>query len=150
MSEVRQQAACNSPGTSPTPVETYSRNQPAGWERGHHVARTIHCTVLEVPAMKDSHGAQPSGYEELMPWADPYIVSLIEKLRGTQEFAEWGDESREDEDAHEVDGDDEPCQRRDPRFNRLRAELPPPSPTDDSRDQRGWQADWSPRNWPRH
>ena len=92
--------------------------------------------------MKDSH-AQPSGYEELMPWADPYIVALIEKLRGTQEFADWGDESAEDQD------DDELTERRDHRFGTPRAELPPPSPQDDAHDQRGWQADWSPRNWPR-
>jgi hypothetical protein len=119
------------------------RNQPwAG--KGVYVARTIHCTVLEVPAMKDSHGAQPSGYEELMPWADPYIVSLIEKLRNSQEYAQWGDDEPDD------DEDDRFDQRHNRRFGQPRAELPPPSPQDDSRDQQRWQADWSPRNWPRH
>ena len=68
---------------------------------------------------------------------------MIEKLRNTQEFAHWGDEP------HDAEEEDEAPRRHDRRFGQLRSELPPPSPTDDSRDQRGWQADWSPRNWPR-
>ena len=89
------------------------------------VARTLHCTVIEVPAMNHPRGPRTAGFEDLIPWADPYISALIEKLR------------RE----CESEVDDEPTGE-----SPLASELPPP--LNDHRDA-PWQADWSPRNWPR-
>ncbi len=63
------------------------------------------------------------GFQELLPWADPYIAALIEKLRTSPEFA--------DADVDAVD------------------ELPPPLESDNPAGDEAWQADWSPRNWPR-
>ena len=84
--------------------------------------RTIHCTVVEVPAMTDPLGHHPRGiFEDAVPWGDPYILALLEKLRNS------------DADADEVSEAD------------LSAELPPPPFGDDS----PWEPDWSPRNWPR-
>jgi hypothetical protein len=88
------------------------------------VARTLHCTVIEVPAMNEPRGSRKAGFEDLVPWADPYIAALIEKLR------------RE----YESDDDTPRCE------NRLVGELPPPL---NDRRETPWQADWSPRNWPR-
>ncbi len=35
--------------------------------------------------MTDPHEPQPQGaFRDLVPWADPYIVSLVEKLRNEQ------------------------------------------------------------------
>lgn len=51
-------------------------NEPAG------EFRTIHCAVVEVPAVSDPFDPCPNGdLAELVPWADPYIAALIEKLR---------------------------------------------------------------------
>jgi hypothetical protein len=86
------------------------------------MARTFHCTVVEVPAMSDSLRSQGRrGFHDLVPWADPYIAALIDKLR----HAEDSDESSE------VD------------------ELPPPLDNGDPSRDTTWQPDWSPRNWPR-
>ncbi len=84
------------------------------------MARTIRCTVIEVSASNDSPTAKPRNrcFEDVVPWADPYILALIEKLRNS-----------------DID-DDQPT-----------AELPPP--LTDNPDE-PWQADWSPRNWPRN
>ena len=50
------------------------------------MGRTIHCTVIEVPDMSDTlHSPTREGFRDLMPWADPYIVALIEKLRNDAE-----------------------------------------------------------------
>jgi hypothetical protein len=94
--------------------------------KGCRVARTIHCTVIEVPAMRDLLGSNlAGGFQDLVPWADPYIAALIENLRRAEDSAEEG----------EVSGAVD--------------ELPPPLGNDqDDRDE-PWQADWSPRNWPR-
>jgi hypothetical protein len=86
------------------------------------VARTIHCTVVEVPAMSDPFLPQPREFRDLVPWADPYIAALLEKLRQRAVF--------EDELAA-----------------RVSAELPPPLDKNDRGD--AWRADWSERNWPR-
>jgi hypothetical protein len=86
------------------------------------VARTIHCTVVEVPAMSDPFLPRDGGFRDLVPWADPYIAALIENLR----------RSAAQEDALDSDP---------------RNELPPPLDRDDSNEN--WQVDWSPRNWPR-
>ncbi len=46
------------------------------------MARAIRCTVLETPAMSDSfHSQNRREFRDLVPWADPYIAALIEKLR---------------------------------------------------------------------
>jgi hypothetical protein len=87
------------------------------------VARTIHCTVVEVPAMSDPFVPREGGFRDLVPWADPYIASLVEKLRRTAAI----EEALSTSDA--------------------RSELPPPLEEGDPRET--WEADWSPRNWPR-
>ena len=46
------------------------------------MAYSIHCTVVEVPQMSEAlrrRGMQ--GYVDLVPWADPYIASLVEKVQ---------------------------------------------------------------------
>lgn len=86
--------------------------------------------------MSDSHDEnRADGYQELLPWADPYIVALIEKLRSSQEFADL-DHSTIDDDALDDGAIDDAID-----------ELPPPLESDNPND--AWQADWSPRNWPR-
>ncbi|MGA7104666.1 MAG: hypothetical protein WBX49_04905, partial [Candidatus Deferrimicrobiaceae bacterium] len=45
------------------------------------MARTIHCTVVEVPVMSDPFLPRDGGFRDLVPWADPYIAALIENLR---------------------------------------------------------------------
>jgi hypothetical protein len=86
------------------------------------VIRTIHCTVVEVPAMSDPFQPQEREFRDLVPWADPYIAALLEKLRQRAAF--------EDELAAKV-----------------AAELPPPLDKSDRGDR--WEADWSGRAWPR-
>jgi hypothetical protein len=88
------------------------------------MVRTIHCTVVEVPAMSDPFFPDSGGFRDLVPWADPYIAALLERLR----------RAAADEES-EARARDAAC------------ELPPPLDTDNRGDK--WQADWSPRNWPR-
>jgi hypothetical protein len=46
------------------------------------MVRTIYCTAVETPAMRDPFAPRPrETFHDLVPWADPYIVALIEKLR---------------------------------------------------------------------
>jgi hypothetical protein len=92
------------------------------------VARTIHCTVVEVPAMTDPYLPPQREFRDLVPWADPYIAALLGKLRRTA-AAESGLRSAFGADDY------------------LDAELPPPLDKEDREDH--WQPDWSPRNWPR-
>jgi hypothetical protein len=73
--------------------------------------------------MSDPFEPRTRGFRDLVPWADPYIASLVEKLR---RLAAAEDES-------EARG--------------ARAEVPPPLDKNDR--PQTWQADWSPRNWPR-
>lgn len=62
---------------------THRWNEPAAG------LRTIHCAVVEVPAMSDPFDPRPNdGFAELVPWADPYIAALIEKLRRTAD-SDW-------------------------------------------------------------
>jgi hypothetical protein len=91
-------------------------HQPAGG------LRSIYCAVVEVPAVSDPFDPRPQrGFQDLVPWADPYIASLIEKLRRSAEAGGF--------DAGAA------------------AELPPPLDSqDDPRDRRS--GDWRPRNWP--
>ena len=85
------------------------------------MVRTIHCTVVEVPAMSDPFLPRDGGFRDLVPWADPYIAALMENLRRA------ASEQQREADA--------------------RNELPPPLDRDESENT--WHVDWSPRNWPR-
>jgi hypothetical protein len=62
------------------------------------------------------------GFDDLIPWADPYIAALIEKLRNSVE---------ESEDT----------------IDDIFGELPPPLDNDESTDD-GWPADWARRDGP--
>ena len=72
--------------------------------------------------MSDPFIPRSEGFRDLVPWADPYIAALLDRLCRRAAL----EEGLADEAA--------------------RAELPPPR--GDGVDQR-WQADWSPSNWPR-
>ncbi len=75
--------------------------------------------------MSDSLRSQGlRGFHDLVPWADPYIAALIDKLR-------HADDLEEEASSDAVD------------------ELPPPLENDDSNRDTPFQPDWSPRNWPR-
>jgi hypothetical protein len=60
------------------------------------------------------------GFRDLMPWGDPYIVALMDKLRQA--------DAREE-------------------AENIAAELPPPLDSDTA-DDYPWQPDWSPRDRP--
>ncbi len=93
------------------------------WKRPPKVLRTIRCAVVEVPAMSDPIDPRPSdGFAELVPWADPYIAALIEKLRRTADCG-GRDAAPADE------------------------SFPPPGSPDAESDE-GWPGDWRRRNWP--
>lgn len=94
------------------------------------MARAIHCTVVEVPPMSDYLGSHAGGFEDLVPWADPYIKALVEKLKRTQELEQSLDQAQS-----AAEG--------------ARAELPPPLESDNDLDS-GWQVDWSSRDLPGH
>jgi hypothetical protein len=73
--------------------------------------------------MGDPFGPRPSpGFHDLVPWADPYIVALIEKLQ-----------------RDEADGE---------AFSDPRGELPPPLESQRPERDDG-RADWSARRGPR-
>lgn len=72
--------------------------------------------------MSDPFLPRDGGFRDLVPWADPYIAALVEKLRRD-------------------------AQREESLATDARNELPPPLGQND-RDST-WEADWSPRNWPR-
>src|SRR4051812_18769893 len=62
-----------------------SRHNPILCTGSAPVARTLHCTVVEVPAMTDPFDARSGeAFRDLIPWADPYIAALMEKLRQAQ------------------------------------------------------------------
>ncbi len=91
------------------------------WNSSHSYPRTIHCAVLEAPAMSDSMGhRRTTGFQELLPWADPYIASLIDKLRRSAG----------------CDGVDFVP----------RDEMEPPLDSPDRRGDR-WEGEWRPRSW---
>ena len=46
------------------------------------MAYSIHCTVVEVPQMSEALRRRGMcGFADLVPWADPYIASLVEKVQ---------------------------------------------------------------------
>lgn len=97
------------------------------------MARTIHCTVVEVPALSDPYLPAPREFQDLMPWADPYIASLLHKLG-----AESSSES--------------PVRTAEYRPNHLgSSHLEPGIPSSLSRNERErpWRQDWMPRRYPR-
>jgi len=48
---------------------------------GRTVALNIHCIVVQVPDMTDySRTRVQPAMQDLVPWADPYIAGLVEKL----------------------------------------------------------------------
>jgi hypothetical protein len=73
---------------------------------------------------KTSRSNPADGFQDLVPWADPYIIALIEKLRRDCDLDD-------DTDLREAIG-----------------ELPPPLDSDAPDDDNSWQSDWSPRGWP--
>lgn len=42
----------------------------------------IRCQVIEVPSQDDWLARRGGGPRELLPWADPYIAALMQKLEG--------------------------------------------------------------------
>jgi len=100
-------------------------------------SRTIHCTVVETPAISDPLTVRRTeGFRDLVPWADPYITALIEKLRRTDD---WSADERSSDDRNRDEWSDSD--------GRLSSELPPPLDSDSP--GRGGRADsWRPRNWP--
>ena len=64
----------------------------------------IRCQVIEVPSQDDWLARRGGGPRELLPWADPYIAALMNKLEGrgpaTHDFANSdpfdGDQFRND------------------------------------------------------
>jgi hypothetical protein len=94
------------------------------WTRANTPLRTLRCAVVEVPAMNDPRDrSRRDDFCDLVPWADPYIAALVDKLRRSAELLE----AQED----------------------VLGELPPPLDSrDDDREDR-WPHDWKPRSWPR-
>jgi hypothetical protein len=46
------------------------------------VAYSIHCTLVEVPQMSEALRRRGlPGYVDMVPWADPYIAALLEKVQ---------------------------------------------------------------------
>jgi hypothetical protein len=46
------------------------------------VAYSVQCTVVEIPAMSEALRRRGlPGFVDLVPWADPYIAGLVEKLQ---------------------------------------------------------------------
>ena len=44
-------------------------------------ATTIHCTVIEIPSSEDNNAQDfQAPVKDLLPWADPYIASLMQTL----------------------------------------------------------------------
>jgi hypothetical protein len=94
------------------------------FNRATHPSRNIRCAVVEVHPMRDlGDRNQYDGFWDLVPWADPYIAALVEKLRRS---------------AEELDQRAQPVN-----------ELEPPLDSHDSDRGEGWPSDWAPRNSPR-
>ncbi len=71
--------------------------------------------------MHDSRRADPArGLRDLVPWADPYIAALIEKLRRSTESELYD----------------------------VRDELPPPLGSDTPEQDPAWPSKWSPGSRP--
>ena len=90
------------------------------------MARTINCTVVQVPET-DPYLPAPREFNDLVPWADPYITLLLHKLcrRAASEEGLFAGDNR---------------------LHDRREELPPPLDKDDR--ELPWEPDWSQRNWP--
>jgi hypothetical protein len=71
--------------------------------------------------MSEYLGSGAGGFEDLVPWADPYIASLMAKLRRSMQ-------------------DDEDTQLEE-ETTQLEAELPPPLESTEP----NWPSDWSRR-----
>lgn len=56
------------------------------------MSRRVHCQVLEVPAREDFLPRRGGRPRDLLPWADPYIAGLIQKLEDRYETG-WPDSS---------------------------------------------------------
>lgn len=82
--------------------------------------------------MSDPYLPQPREFRDLVPWADPYIASLLNKLQRTAQ-------------AEGLHGDD--LYGEDIYSGELVDDLPPPLDKDDRQDS--WRPDWSHRHWPR-
>ena len=74
----------------------------------------IHCTLVEAPVMtgysdgrdpelsppagylsqRELEEAEEPGYRDLLPWADPYIVSLVRGLEAATGAQAWAGRSR--------------------------------------------------------
>ena len=93
------------------------------WNRAARMSRTIHCAVIQAHPLSHSPRENAAGgFRDLVPWADPYIAALIEKLRRSATLGVCDDE--------------------------VVGELPPPLDSDDAGADDGWPGSWSPRNWP--
>ena len=44
------------------------------------VARKVHCMVIEIPA-SETEEVRVSEVRDLLPWADPYIAGLVQRLK---------------------------------------------------------------------
>ena len=57
--------------------------------------RNIYCLVVETTDMNQVYrGKLDAAFHDFIPWADPYITSLVEKVRRTQ--GRLLDETKED------------------------------------------------------
>ena len=93
------------------------------WNRLFEESRAVRCAVVEVPAMSDPFDPRPSdGFAELVPWADPYIAALIEKLRRAADCSEPG--------------------------SAVTDELAPPPADQSSLNEDPWRGGWRPPNRP--
>ncbi len=78
--------------------------------------------------MSDPHLPAPRAFRDLVPWADPYIASLLHKL-GCAESSEGPPRSDETRRSH------------------LEADVP--SALCRNERERPWRQDWMPPRWPR-
>ena len=67
----------------------------------------IHCTVLETPAHEWIHRGGQS-HRELLPWADPYIALLMQRLEARFDAEQDEVASIEPSEFHPLDADDSP------------------------------------------
>lgn len=75
--------------------------------------------------MSDPLGPRPpGGFHDLVPWADPYIAALVEKLRRSEQLEETA--------LHDISD-----------------ELPPPLDNGEVEPESPRLPDWSRRNWRR-
>lgn len=77
--------------------------------------------------MSDPYLPAPRVFQDLVPWADPYIASLLHKL---------GAESSE-------------AAPRTAEYRRSHLEAETPQSLAPNERERPWRQDWMPRRWPR-